>query len=104
MTAEQLEAFADGIEKYVPLGKGHITTRHNIQMHDVPLAAGAAKLIRELGDASLSSREGCEEANAPAPRTDRARPHGDHREFDRFFVRDERAMRLSARSPSAPAR
>ncbi|MBV9311269.1 MAG: nitrite/sulfite reductase, partial [Solirubrobacterales bacterium] len=58
ITPEQLEAFADGIEKYVPLRKGHITTRQNIQMHHVPLA-DAAKLIRELGDAGLSSREGC---------------------------------------------
>src|SRR5689334_24897430 len=55
---EQLEAFADGIEKYVPLRKGHITTRQNIQMHHVPLPDAAA-LIRELGDAGLSSREGC---------------------------------------------
>ncbi len=55
---EQLEAFAAGIEKYVPLRKGHITTRQNIQMHHVPLP-DAAKLIRELGDAGLSSREGC---------------------------------------------
>src|SRR5581483_10681204 len=55
---EQLEAFAAGIEKYVPLRKGHITTRQNIQMHHVPLAE-AAKLIRELGDSGLSSREGC---------------------------------------------
>jgi sulfite reductase (ferredoxin) len=55
---EQMEAFADGIERYVPLNKGHITTRQNIQMHHVPLP-DAAKLIRELGDAGLSSREGC---------------------------------------------
>src|SRR5437763_1284566 len=55
---DQLDAFADGIEKYVPLRKGHITTRQNIQMHHVPLP-DAAKLIRELGDAGLSSREGC---------------------------------------------
>jgi sulfite reductase beta subunit-like hemoprotein len=55
---EQLEAFADVIERYVPLRKGHITTRQNIQMHHVPLPE-AAKLIRELGDAGLSSREGC---------------------------------------------
>jgi sulfite reductase beta subunit-like hemoprotein len=46
------------IEKYVPLRKGHITTRQNIQMHHVPLP-DAANLIRELGDAGLSSREGC---------------------------------------------
>src|SRR5947209_16971281 len=54
----QVEAFADGIEKYVPLRKGHITTRQNVQMHHVPLP-DAAKLIRELGDVGLSSREGC---------------------------------------------
>src|SRR5436190_9781692 len=55
---EQLEAFADVVEKYVPLNKGHITTRQNIQMHHVPLE-DAAKLIRELGPSGLSSREGC---------------------------------------------
>jgi sulfite reductase (ferredoxin) len=55
---DQLDAFADGIERYVPLRKGHVTTRQNIQMHHVPLP-DAAKLIRELGDAGLSSREGC---------------------------------------------
>ena len=55
---EQLEAFATVIEKYVPLNKGHITTRQNIQMHHVPLPL-AAQLIRELGEAGLSSREGC---------------------------------------------
>src|SRR5436305_14439022 len=45
---DQLDAFAAGIEKYVPLRKGHITTRQNIQMHHVPLP-DAAELIRELG-------------------------------------------------------
>jgi sulfite reductase beta subunit-like hemoprotein len=58
VSPDQLDAFADGIERYVPLRKGHITTRQNIQMHHVPLD-DAAKLIRELGDAGLSSREGC---------------------------------------------
>jgi sulfite reductase beta subunit-like hemoprotein len=58
VTPEQLESFADVIERYVPLNKGHITTRQNIQMHHVPLP-DAAKLIRELADAGLSSREGC---------------------------------------------
>jgi sulfite reductase beta subunit-like hemoprotein len=55
---EQMEAFADVIERYVPLDKGHITTRQNIQLHHIPLD-DAAKAIRELGDAGLSSREGC---------------------------------------------
>jgi sulfite reductase beta subunit-like hemoprotein len=58
VSPDQLDAFAAGIERYVPLRKGHITTRQNIQMHHVPLDE-AAKLIRELGDAGLSSREGC---------------------------------------------
>jgi len=58
VTPDQLDAFATGIEKYVPLRKGHITTRQNIQMHHVPLPDAAA-LIRDLGDAGLSSREGC---------------------------------------------
>jgi sulfite reductase beta subunit-like hemoprotein len=55
---EQMEAFASVVEKYAPLRKGHITTRQNIQIHHVPLP-DAAKLIRELSDAGLSSREGC---------------------------------------------
>src|ERR1700730_13907738 len=58
VTPEQMEAFADVIEKYVPLNKGHITTRQNIQMHHVPLL-DAEKLIREIGESGLSSREGC---------------------------------------------
>ena len=58
VTPEQMEAFADVIEKYAPLNKGHITTRQNIQIHHVPLP-DAAELIRELGDAGLSIREGC---------------------------------------------
>src|SRR5213082_1545585 len=58
VSPDQLDAFAAGIETYVPLRKGHITTRQNIQMHHVPLP-DAANLIRDLGDAGLSSREGC---------------------------------------------
>jgi sulfite reductase beta subunit-like hemoprotein len=58
VTPDQMDAFAAVIEKYVPLNKGHITTRQNIQMHHVPLR-DAAQLIRELGEANLSSREGC---------------------------------------------
>jgi sulfite reductase beta subunit-like hemoprotein len=58
ITPEQMEAFAEVIEKYVPLNMGHITTRQNIQMHHVPLP-DAEKLIRELGVSGLSSREGC---------------------------------------------
>jgi sulfite reductase beta subunit-like hemoprotein len=58
ITADQLDAFASVVEKYAPLRKGHITTRQNIQLHHVPLL-DAERAIRELGDAGLSSREGC---------------------------------------------
>src|ERR671917_137646 len=58
ITPEQMEAFADVVEKYAPLNKGHITTRQNIQLHHIPLR-DAARAIRELSDAGVSSREGC---------------------------------------------
>jgi sulfite reductase beta subunit-like hemoprotein len=58
VSPEQMEAFAEVIETWAPLRKGHITTRQNIQIHHVPLD-DAAKAIRRLGDAGLSSREGC---------------------------------------------
>jgi len=58
ITPEQMESFANVIEKYVPLRKGHITTRQNIQMHHIPLP-DIEKAIRELGESGLSSREGC---------------------------------------------
>jgi sulfite reductase (ferredoxin) len=58
VTPEQMEKFADVVEKYAPLNKGHITTRQNIQIHHIPLL-DAEKAIREMGEAGLSSREGC---------------------------------------------
>ena len=58
ITPEQMESFADVAEKYVPLKKGHITTRQNIQMHHIPLPE-VEKAIRVLGESGLSSREGC---------------------------------------------
>jgi sulfite reductase beta subunit-like hemoprotein len=58
VTPEQMEAFADAIEEWAPLNKGHITTRQNIQIHHIPLR-DAAKFIRKISEAGLSSREGC---------------------------------------------
>ena len=58
VTPEQMETFADCVERYVPLRKGHITTRQNFQFHHVPLRDAAA-FIREIAAAGLSSREGC---------------------------------------------
>src|SRR5215208_108826 len=58
ITPEQMEAFADVVERYVPLRKGHITTRQNIQMHHIPLK-DAVDVLRGLAPSGLSSREGC---------------------------------------------
>lgn len=58
ITPDQMDKFADVVERYVPLRKGHVTTRQNIQMHHIPLPE-VEKAIRELGEAGLSSREGC---------------------------------------------
>src|ERR1044072_3167223 len=58
ITPEQMEAFADVIERYVPLNKGHITTRQNIQMHHVPLK-DATDVLRGRAPSGLASREGC---------------------------------------------
>jgi sulfite reductase beta subunit-like hemoprotein len=58
VTPDQLDAFAEAIERWAPLRKGHITTRENIQIHHVPLP-DAAEFIRLISDAGLSSREGC---------------------------------------------
>ncbi|MBA2763371.1 MAG: nitrite/sulfite reductase [Thermoleophilaceae bacterium] len=58
VTPDQMDAFADVVERYAPLDKGHITTRQNIQIHHIPLP-DMAKVIRELSATKLSSREGC---------------------------------------------
>jgi sulfite reductase beta subunit-like hemoprotein len=58
VTPEQLEAFASVIDQYVPLRKGHVTTRQNIQMHHIPLP-DMTSVMRELSETGLSSREGC---------------------------------------------
>src|SRR5829696_2891315 len=58
VTPEQMDTFADVVEQWAPLNKGHITTRQNIQIHHVPLRDAAA-LIREISAVGLSSREGC---------------------------------------------
>jgi sulfite reductase (ferredoxin) len=58
VTPNQMEVFADVVEEYAPLNKGHITTRQNIQIHHIPLRE-MAELIRKISDSGLSSREGC---------------------------------------------
>ncbi len=58
VTPEQMDAFGRLADEYTPLRKGHITTRQNFQFHHIPLS-DAAKAIRMLGEAGLSSREAC---------------------------------------------
>jgi len=58
VTPEQMDSFADVVEKHAPLNKGHITTRQNVQIHHIPLAQ-MEPAIRELSESGLSSREGC---------------------------------------------
>ncbi len=58
VTPEQMETFADVVEKWAPLEKGHITTRQNIQIHHVPLR-DMELMLREIAKVGLSSREGC---------------------------------------------
>ncbi len=58
VTPDQMDAFAEVVERHAPLKKGHITTRQNVQIHHVPLAE-MAQLIRTISAAKLSSREGC---------------------------------------------
>jgi sulfite reductase beta subunit-like hemoprotein len=58
VTPDQMDAFAEIAERFAPLGKGHITTRQNIQFHHIPLP-DAAKAIRLMSKAGLSSREAC---------------------------------------------
>ncbi len=58
ITPEHMDGFAEVVEKYAPLNKGHITTRQNIQIHHMPLPI-MADAMRILADSGLSSREGC---------------------------------------------
>lgn len=58
VTADQLDVFADVAERWAPLGKGHITTRENVQFHHIPLTRMPA-VLRHLGSVGLSSREAC---------------------------------------------
>jgi sulfite reductase beta subunit-like hemoprotein len=58
ITPEQMDMFADVVERWAPLNKAHITTRQNIQIHHIPLR-DMAELIRDISASGLSTREGC---------------------------------------------
>ena len=58
LTPEAMEGLGEVSDKYAPLGKGHITTRENVQFHHIPLAQ-CPEVLRLLGAAGLTTREAC---------------------------------------------
>ena len=70
LTPEALESLGEIVEKYVPLKKGHITTRENIQLHHMMLE-DCAEAMEILGKVGLSTRGGLRQHRAkrgcPAP-------------------------------------
>ena len=56
--ADQLDAIAEIAERFVPLRKGHITTRENVQLHSL-LLEGAADAMHILQRVGLSTKEAC---------------------------------------------
>lgn len=57
MTAEQMDCLADVADQFAA-GKGHLTTRQNMQYHFVPLPQ-VADLLHKLADVRLTTREAC---------------------------------------------
>ena len=58
LTPEALDALGRVAKEYAPLGKGHLTTRENVQFHHIPLPE-CPDVLRLLGSAGLSTREAC---------------------------------------------
>lgn len=58
LTAEALEALSAVAESFAPLGKGHVTTRENIQFHHIPLDQ-CPEVLQILGQVGLTTREAC---------------------------------------------
>ena len=58
LTPEAMEGLGEVSDKYAPLGKGHITTRENVQFHHIPLDQ-CPDVLRLLGTVGLTSREAC---------------------------------------------
>lgn len=57
VTPAQLEALAEVAERFGG-GKGHVTTRQNVQYHFVP-SADVEAALRRLADAGITTREAC---------------------------------------------
>jgi sulfite reductase (NADPH) hemoprotein beta-component len=57
LNADQLDALAEVAEKYAT-GRGHLTTRQNMQFHFVKLS-DAETALRRLADVGLTTKEAC---------------------------------------------
>ncbi|HEX6513373.1 MAG TPA: nitrite/sulfite reductase, partial [Chloroflexota bacterium] len=58
LDADQLEAVGDLAEHFAGSGKGHITTRQNIQLHFCKLET-VPEMMRRLAEVGLTTREAC---------------------------------------------
>src|SRR5262245_9536128 len=58
ITPDQLEGIADIAQEFTPTGISHLTTRQDIQFHNV-LRADVPKVLRLLAEMGLTTREAC---------------------------------------------
>ena len=58
LTPEAMDGLGEVADRYAPMGKGHITTRENVQFHHIPLAE-CPDALRLLGGVGLTTREAC---------------------------------------------
>lgn len=108
LRADQLLALADAIRDFAPLGKGHFTTRENLQLHHVAMDRVPALLAR-LGAAGLTTREacgntvrnltGCPLAGVCADELFDATPYG--AAYARYFVRRDLVQQLPRKFKTA---
>ena len=96
MTARQMEQFALVADRYAG-GRGHLTTRQNIQFHFVPLA-DVADLMHRLADVGLTNREACYNTVRNVTTCTLVRPEQD-RSVRRPALRAEAGLRVSPQGP-----
>ncbi len=58
LSADQLDVIVGLAEKFTPTQLSHVTTRQNIQIHDVP-RKDASFVLRTLNECGLTTREAC---------------------------------------------
>jgi sulfite reductase beta subunit-like hemoprotein len=58
LTPEQLERMADAAERYAPKKIGHVTTRQDLQFHEIKRRE-VADFLRIIGESGLTTREAC---------------------------------------------